>query len=64
PMLTARIANGPGTRPHDSTAGGGSGLRGLGDRIESLGGVLSFEHGAEGAVLSMSIDLSGGYSDD
>lgn len=62
--LAVRIANGPGTRPVESQ-GGGMGLAGLRDRVESLGGSFAFSRlPQKGAELSMSIDLAGGTADE
>lgn len=61
--LAVRIVNGAGARPIESQ-GGGMGLAGLRDRVESLGGTFAFARLTQGAELTMAIDLSGGAADE
>lgn len=65
-ILKARVTNGPGDgRGREAHLRGGLGLRGLQDRIESLGGRLDFSHEpGKGAVLAMEIDMESGTFDE
>ncbi len=65
-LLKARIVNGPGTGgSKDARMRGGLGLRGLRDRIESLGGRLDFSlRPGKGAELAMEIEMESGTFDE
>jgi signal transduction histidine kinase len=64
-FLVARIDNGPGGQANETSVHGGLGLRGLRNRIESLGGTLDFSvRLGEGAVLAMEIDMESGIFDE
>ena len=59
--LTASVENGPAKDDAPARDGGGMGLKGLKERIESLGGNFNFaRRGVGGTCLSMQIDLQGG----
>lgn len=59
--LSARIVNAPSGRAPKDASSGGMGLRGLRDRVESLGGTFDFARTpGGGAQLAMDIDLAGG----
>lgn len=58
--LTVSVADaGPGIA-EDASAGGGMGLAGLSDRVESLGGTIEIgRREAGGTILTMTLDLTG-----
>lgn len=65
-IMRARVSNGPAAGPaREKRMRGGLGLRGLRDRIESLGGRLDFSHEpGDGAELAMEIDMESGTFDE
>ncbi|CAN7717853.1 histidine kinase [Ensifer adhaerens] len=66
-LLTLSVRDGgrrAGEPTPDRKNEGGLGIHGLRQRVESLGGTLQFEPGAEGATLTMTLDLGGGMLDE